>query len=76
MRAMPYHRFKVGQTVAAYSGGLSGVRRRGPLLIVRLLPLVDDEPPYIVRSTEDGLERVVLEGQIRPAPSGATDRVS
>jgi hypothetical protein len=36
-------------------------------VIVRLLPLVDGEPQYRLRSDVDGLERVVLEGQIRPA---------
>ena len=60
---MPYHRFKVGQTVVAHSGGLNEVMPRGPLVIVRLLPLVNDKPQYVVRSTVDSHERVVLEGQ-------------
>jgi hypothetical protein len=37
---------------------------RGPLVIVRLLPLVDGQPQYRVRSEADGLDRVVLERQI------------
>jgi hypothetical protein len=66
MHAMPYHRFMVGQTVVAHSGGFDKVLPRGPLVVVRLLPLVNDEPQYIVRSAVDGHERAVLEGQIRP----------
>jgi hypothetical protein len=32
---------------------------------VRLLPLVDGDPQYWVRSSADGLDRVVRESQIR-----------
>ena len=73
---MPYHRFKVGQTVVAPSGGLGERIPRGPLVIVRLLPQVDGEPQYRVRSEADGLDRVVLERQIKraedrpPKPAG------
>ena len=63
--AMPYHRFKVGQTVVAPSGGRDLLIPRGPLVVVRLLPLADGEPQYRVRSELDGLDRVVLERQIR-----------
>jgi hypothetical protein len=66
MRPMPYHRFKVGQIVEAPSGWREPLIPRGPHVIVRLLPLVDGEPQYRLRSA-DGLERVVLEGEIRPA---------
>ena len=66
MGAMPYHRFKVGQTVVAPSEGRDLHIPRGPLVVVRLLPLVDGEPQYRVRSEADGLDRVVLERQIRP----------
>jgi hypothetical protein len=62
---MPYHRFKVGQTVVAPSGGPHAAIPRGPHAIVRLLPLVGDEPQYRVRSKIDERERVVLESQIR-----------
>jgi hypothetical protein len=64
---MPYHRFKVGQTVVAPSGGPHALIPRGPHVIVRLLPLVGDEPQYRVRSKIDERERVVLESQIRLA---------
>jgi hypothetical protein len=37
----------------------------GPYVIVRLLPLVGREPHYRVKSTVDGHERALLEGQIR-----------
>ena len=68
---MPYHRFKVGQTVVAPGARASEGRDlhipRGPLVVVRLLPLADGEPQYRVRSELDGLDRVVREGQIRLA---------
>ena len=64
---MPYHRFKVGQTVVAPSEARDLHIPRGPLVIVRLLPLVDGQPQYRVRSEADGLDRVVLERQIRLA---------
>jgi hypothetical protein len=71
--AMPYHRFKVGQTVVAPSGGLDALIPRGPFVVVRLLPFVNGEPHYRVRSLVDGHQRAVLERQIRlveetPAP--------
>jgi hypothetical protein len=62
---MPYHRYKVGQTVVAPSGVRDALIPFGPYVIVRLLPLVDREPHYRVRSTVDGHERALLEGQIR-----------
>ena len=62
---MPYHRFKVGQTVVAPIGGRDPLIPRGPLVVVRLLPLADGEPQYRVRSELDGLDRVVRESQIR-----------
>jgi hypothetical protein len=61
---MPYHRCKLGQTVEAPSGGPNAMIPRGPFVIVRLLPLAGAEPQYRVRSTA-GIERVVLESQIR-----------
>ena len=65
MGVMPYHRYKVGQTVVAPSGGRDALIPSGPFVIVRLLPLVDREPHYRVRSTVDGHERALLQGQIR-----------
>ena len=38
IRAMPYHRFKLGQTVVAPSGGQDALIPSGPYVIVRLLP--------------------------------------
>ena len=63
---MPYHRYKVGQTIVAPSGGRDAPISSGPYVIVRLLPLVGEEPHYRVKSTLDGHERALLEGQIRP----------
>jgi hypothetical protein len=62
---MPYHRFKAGQTVVAPSEGRDLHIPRGPLVVVRLLPLVDGEPQYRVRSEDEGHDWVVLERQIR-----------
>jgi hypothetical protein len=68
---MPYHRYKLGQTVEALPGALIP---RGPFVIVRLLPLAGGEPQYRVRSTADGIERVVLESQIRRVETSARRR--
>jgi hypothetical protein len=64
IRAMTYHRYKVGQRVVAASGRDASLQS-GPHVIVRLLPLVGQEPHYRIRSTVDGHERALLEGQIR-----------
>jgi hypothetical protein len=64
MSRVPYHRFKVGQTVVAPSGGTGAYIPRGQHVIVRLLPILGRQPQYRVRSTADGLERVVAEDQI------------
>ena len=53
--AMPYHRLKVGQTVVSPHGGSGELIPRGPLVIVRLLPLVDGQPQYRVRSGLTGM---------------------
>ena len=59
------HSFKVGQTVVAPYSGLHGLIPRGPYVIVRLLPQVDGEPQYRVRSAADGHERALLESQVK-----------
>jgi hypothetical protein len=61
---MPSHRFKVGQTVVAPSEGRDLHIPRGPLVIVRLLPLIDGQPQYRVRSEAAGPDHVVQERQI------------
>ena len=70
MHRMPYHSFEVGQTVVAPFGGPHALVPRGPYVVVRLLPLVADQPQYRVRSTVDGHERVVTEQQIKPVDLG------
>lgn len=65
MHPMPYHRYKVGQTVEAPFGGPNAMIPRGPHVVVRLMPLAGTEPQYRIRSAADGIERVVLERQIR-----------
>ena len=77
MHSMPYHRFKVGQIVEAPLGGPDALIPRGPNVIVRLVPVVGREPQYRIRSEADGLDRVVLESQIRRVegvPPPAADR--
>jgi hypothetical protein len=58
---MPYHRFKVDQTVVPSTPSLP----TGRYTIVRLLPLVSGEPRYRVRGTGDALERAVLQSEIK-----------
>jgi hypothetical protein len=74
MSPMPYHRFKVGQTVVAPTGGPDALIPRGPLTIMRLMPLADGEPQYRVHSSGDGLERVIRESQLRPMEETLNER--
>jgi hypothetical protein len=67
MRLMLYHRFKVGQTVVAPTGGPGALIPRGPHLVVRLLPASGSELQYRICSSVDGHDRVVTEAQIRLA---------
>ena len=62
---MSTHRLRVGQTIVVPFSGPQGAIPHGPYVVVRLLPLVDGEPHYRVRSEVDGHERALLEGQIR-----------
>ena len=55
---MPYHRFKLGQTVVAPSGGQDALIPSGPYVIVRLLPWWAGAH-YRVKSTVDGHERAM-----------------
>ncbi len=72
MGAMPYHRFKVGQVVALVGGpGMQHIPH-SPLVIARLLPLVDGQFQYGVRSEVDGIDRVVREKQDQAGGRGAT----
>ncbi len=59
---MARHRFKLGQTVTAHAPGIPV----GPYVIMRLLPLVGNEPHYQGKS-RDGIVRALLESQIREA---------
>jgi len=75
MRAMPQHRFTVGQTVVAPSGVRDALIPPGPYVIVRLLPPVGSEPHYRVKSAADGHERAVLEEQIQPMMAASAPEV-
>jgi hypothetical protein len=66
---MPHYRFKLGQTVVAHAPGVPG----GPYVIIRLLPLVRNDPHYQGKSKE-GTIRALVESQIRTARPGAPDR--
>ena len=57
---MPHHRFKLGQTVTAHAPSVPV----GPYVIIRLLPLVGNDPHYQGKS-EAGTIRALLESQIR-----------
>jgi hypothetical protein len=70
---MPSHQFKIGQTVVVREGSRDAAIPRGPYVINRLLPLVNNEPHYRVKNTMDGHERALLESQMQavvltPAP--------
>jgi hypothetical protein len=54
------HRFKLGQKVTAHALGVPV----GPYVIIRLLPLVGNDPHYQAKS-EAGTVRTLLESQIR-----------
>jgi hypothetical protein len=54
------HRFKLGQKVTAHALGVPV----GPYVIIRLLPLVGNDPHYQAKS-EAGTVRALLESQIR-----------
>jgi hypothetical protein len=62
---MPYHRFKLGQTVEIPDGAAPVAIPRGPYTVVQLLPSAAGELQYRIRSTADGVERVVVESQVR-----------
>jgi hypothetical protein len=60
---MPQHRFQLSQTVTAHAPGVP----IGPYVIIRLLPLVGNDPHYQGRS-EVGTIRALLESQITHVP--------
>jgi hypothetical protein len=66
-----YHRFQIGQTVAASGVGVPA----GPYRVTRLLPLSNGEPHYRAESVADGHERAFSEAAIRtilrPEPTRA-----
>ena len=66
---MPHYRFKLGQTVVAHVPGVPV----GPYVIIRLIPLVRNDPHYQGKS-EEGTIRALVESQIRTARPGAPDR--
>lgn len=61
---MPSHRFKVGQKVLVSSDLPGALKPQGLHHIVRLMPLSDRDPQYVVHSVRDGYDRLVLESQI------------
>lgn len=61
---MEDHKFTVGQTVHFTPGALDRAAPRGTYEIVRLLPPSASINQYRIKSTLDGHERVVQEGQL------------
>jgi hypothetical protein len=59
---MPSHLFKVGQRVVSHSPQVPP----GPYVVVALLPAVDLQAHYRVKSLADGHLRALLEAQITP----------
>ena len=60
---MPNHRFKIGEMVVAHAPAIPP----GPYTIIRLLPLIRNEPHYQGRSA-NGVVRAFLENQIKAVP--------
>ena len=58
---MPYHRFKIYQTVVPSTPTVPS----GRYIILQLVPIGDAGPRYRIRRIADGSESLVLEGQIR-----------
>jgi hypothetical protein len=58
------HKFAVGQRVVFTPGALDRAAPRGTYEIVRLLPPSASINQYRIKSTLDGHERVVQEGQL------------
>jgi hypothetical protein len=61
---LPYHRFKIAQVVTSLAPDMPP----GPFVIVRLVPLIGNEPGYRVMSTIDGHLRAMPESQIKLPP--------
>jgi hypothetical protein len=64
---MTFHRFAIGETVAANGFGIPP----GPYRIVRLLPLAGGVPQYRAKSMVDEHERALAESDLRPAMATA-----
>jgi hypothetical protein len=58
---MPYHRFKIDQTVVPSTPTVTS----GRYTILQLVPIGDAGPRYRIRRIADGFECLVLEGEIR-----------
>lgn len=70
---MQRHKFSIGQSVRSAGTTVPSVHQRslvaipaGSYKIVRHMPAVEGQLQYHVRSTQDGHERVVVEGDLCP----------
>jgi len=61
---MSIHKFTVGQQLDFLPGPRDGNVPRGKYQVQRLLPSEGSDPQYRVKSTADGLERVIAESQL------------
>jgi hypothetical protein len=66
-RAMPTHKFKVGETVFLDSSHVRNIPG-GAYIITKQLPEHDGDFEYRVRSINEPHERVVRENQLKKAP--------
>ena len=69
---MPYHRFKIAQTVTSLAPDIPP----GPFVILRLLPQIDSEPQYRLISMIDGHQRTMPESQIGLVPQAKSQRTA
>jgi len=63
------HRFAVGQEVEATAGPLERNLPAGTHVITRALPDDNFDRIYRARNTQDGVDRVFREPQLRPGPT-------
>jgi hypothetical protein len=63
-RAVPEHKFKVGQSVGLTSGPFGRANRNGTYKITQLLPFQGDDYQYRIKSADEPHERVAKESQL------------
>ena len=66
-RAIPVHKFAIGQRVAFTPTPFDGTAQRGVYTVVRQMPSETRDLQYRIKNSRDGHERVVRESQLDQA---------